>query len=87
MNPVTPLSLNDLLVSTKFQTEFGEATYHDMRRAFENEKRRNERRKAYFQTEAGKEYNRQKAKNFYQRHRDEILAKRKEQYQTKKEGK
>ena len=35
-----------------------------------------EKKRAYLKTEEGKEYNRQKSKNYYEAHREEVLAKR-----------
>jgi hypothetical protein len=83
--PAIPVSLNDVLVGATFTTDYGDASFADMRRAYENEKRRNEKRKQFFKTDEGKAYNRQKAKVFYQRHREEILSKRKESYEAKKQ--
>jgi|CryBogDrversion2_2_1035213.scaffolds.fasta_scaffold00654_4 hypothetical protein len=48
-------------------------------------KRNTDRRKAYLETEAGKEYNRLKAKEYYTRHKSEVLLKRKAEHEEKKE--
>ena len=52
---------------------------------YELHKRGVERRKTYLETEAGKEYNRQKAKEYYARHKSDVLLKRKADHEEKKE--
>jgi hypothetical protein len=52
---------------------------------YELHKRNAERRKTYLETEAGKEYNRQKAKEYYARHKSDVLLKRKAEHEEKKE--
>ncbi len=78
-------NLNDWLVSTTFQTEHGEAKWDDLMKAYAEVQRRKQSRKLYLQSEKGKEYNRLKAKTFYERHKDEILEKRKNTYETNKD--
>jgi len=57
----------------------------DLLRLYEREQRYKENKKAFYASDEGKEYNRQKAKLFYQRHKEEILAKRKTRYETDSE--
>ena len=52
----------------------------DLLRLYEREKRYKDAKKAFYASDEGKEYARQKAKLFYQRHKEQILAKRKERY-------
>ena len=52
---------------------------------YELHKRNTERRKTYLETDAGKEYNRQKAKEYYNRHKSDVLLKRKADHEEKKE--
>ena len=42
-------------------------------------------KKAFLQTEAGKLYNRAKAKEYYTRHKSEVLGRRKESYEENKD--
>lgn len=44
-------------------------------------KRRNAERSEWYKTEEGKEYNRQKAREYYLRHKDLILEKRAKRYE------
>ena len=67
------------------ETRMIDVPYAELVRAYEAEQRRKESRKAYLQTDKGKEYNRQKAKSFYERHKAEILEKRKTQYEENKD--
>ena len=45
----------------------------------------NEARKAWLKTDAGREWSRKKAKEYYDKHRDEVLAKRAERYEKDKD--
>lgn len=78
-------NLNDWLVSTTFTTQHGNVKWEDLLKAYGEVKKRKEQRQLYLQSEKGKEYNRAKAKAFYQRHKDKILEKRKLQYDTDKD--
>lgn len=48
------------------------------------EKRHYEQRKEFLSTDEGKQWNREKAKSYYERNRDIVLARRKAAYQAKK---
>ena len=67
------------------ETQYGKVEIDDLVKVYEATQRRKEARKAYLQTEKGKEYNRQKAKAFYERHKAQILEKRKTQYEQDKD--
>ncbi len=54
-------------------------------KVFNDYKRRNEVRAEWFKTEEGKAYNRQKAKEYYLRHKDKVLEKRAKRYEEDKE--
>jgi hypothetical protein len=69
------------MTQTIFTTVFGNATLPDLLKAYEQKQRNLEAKKAFMQTEEGKEYNKRKAKEFYLRHKAEVLAKRKERYE------
>jgi len=69
------------LTNTVFTTNYGEATLPDLLKAFEMSQRQKEAKKAWLQTDEGKEYNRTKAKEYYNRHKDVVLEKRKERYE------
>ncbi len=68
-----------------FTTAYGEATIQDLLTAYEKKKRYEAAKKEWMKTDAGKEYNRKKAKDYYERHKTEILAKRTARYETDKE--
>ena len=72
----------------KYTTDFGELEIEEIIRCCNLWKhymvRMNERKYERNQTEEGKEQNRAAAKSYYERHRDQILAKRKEAYERKK---
>lgn len=73
----------------KYQTDFGELEIEEIIRCCNLWKhsmaRNNEKRFEFNQTEQGKTRNRTNAKSYYQRHKEEILAKRKAAYEAKKE--
>ena len=49
-------------------------------KCWERYQKHNEAKKAWLKTEAGKEWSRNKARDYYARHREEVLAKRAERY-------
>jgi hypothetical protein len=69
-------------------TSFGEVPLDVLVKRYELEKKRDvkkyERRIAYLQTDEGKEWNREKAKAYYERNKEKVLAKRKAMYEAKK---
>lgn len=69
-------------------TEFGEVPIDVLVKRYESEKKREarkyEKRLAFLQTDAGKEWNRAKAKLYYEKHKAEVLARRKDWYKHKK---
>ena len=75
-------------MNTSYKTEYGDVSVEDLVRIY-NSHRRNalkhqERRSEFLQTDEGKEYNRVRAKAYYQAHKADILAKRKQQYEERK---
>lgn len=71
-------------------TAFGDVPIDALVKRYEAEKRRDakkyERRLAFLQTDEGIEWNRQKAKSYYERNREEILLKRRAYYIAKKQA-
>lgn len=65
------------------ETEFGQVNIPVLIRMYENQRRHLIERNEWRKTEAGKEYNRKKAKEFYERNKEQILAKRKALYEVK----
>lgn len=72
----------------KVQTKYGEQELEEVIRCYNLWKKliaKNvERKNKAHQTKEGKEKNRGNAKSYYERHREEILARRKEKYATNK---
>lgn len=56
-------------------------TLERLLRLHEQDKARALKRSEFFKTEEGREYARQKAKAYYQRHKSEVLAKRAKRYE------
>ena len=71
------------------KTEFGDVSIDELVRVYCVHKKANLRHQAhrhlFNQTERGKQLNRERAKNYYYTHRNEILQLRREQNQMKKE--
>lgn len=68
------------------KTSFGDVPLSEVLQAYEKKKKADERKKAWLQTEAGKEYNRQKSKDYYQRHKQEIAKIRAEKYDKERDA-
>jgi hypothetical protein len=62
------------------KTQFGEVPLADLVRAYEQKKQKLHERAEWFKTDAGREYNRMKAKQYYDKNKEKILAKRTERY-------
>lgn len=56
-------------------------TMEQVLKVFNDYKRRNAERSEWFKTEEGKAYNRQKAKEYYLRHKEKVLEKRAKRYE------
>lgn len=69
----------------KVRTQFGEVEIPVLIEYFEKMKSRAKARNEWMKTEEGKEYNRLKAKEFYERNKERILEKRKHMYEEKGE--
>lgn len=65
------------------QTSFGQVELPVLVKLYEAQQKHFQARKEWLKTEEGKAYNRMKAKEFYARHKEEILAKRKALYEVK----
>lgn len=68
----------------EYQTDYGTVKAAELIRVYGLWKKmidkQVEKRNAFNQTEEGKQKNRSRAKDYYQRHKEEILAKRKAKY-------
>lgn len=71
------------------QTEFGAIQVDELVRIYRKHRqsiaRRQEMQNLFLQTPEGKQYNRERAKAYYDRHKEAILEKRKEAYQIRKQ--
>ena len=70
---------------TPVQTSYGEVPLQTLLDAFEKKKQYEQAKKEWLKTDAGKEYQRKKAKDYYNRHRDQVLAKRAARYEKDSE--
>lgn len=65
----------------EYDTEFGKVKVEELIRVYGLWKNQitkaNERRVEFLQTEEGKQWNRDNARRYYERHREEILARKK----------
>lgn len=72
--------------STLISTTYGNVSLGELLRVYDTHKKANLRHQAkrhlFNQTDRGKELNRQRAKDYYYSHREEILAKRADQYKN-----
>ena len=70
-------------------TQFGNVSVDELVRVYQNHKqsiqKAVERRRDWLQTDQGKQYNRDRAKSYYERNKEAILEKRKTMYADKKE--
>lgn len=71
--------------NTPVQTAYGQVPFQKLLDAFEKKKQYEQNKKEWLQTDAGKEYQRKKAKEYYERHREEVLAKRAARYKVEHE--
>lgn len=69
----------------KVATAYGEAELPALIKAYESMKKNDERKKAWLKTERGKEWNCEKAKAYYQAHKDEVLEKRRQRYEQNRD--
>lgn len=69
----------------KVATAFGDAELPALIRAYEAMKKNDERKKAWLKTERGKQWNCEKAKAYYNEHKDEVLEKRRKRYEENRE--
>lgn len=71
--------------NTPVQTAYGQVPLQKLLDAFEKKKQYEQNKLEWMKTDAGREYNRQKAREYYQRHKEQVLAKRAARYETDKE--
>jgi len=62
-----------------------EPTPEQLQKLWEREQRRREAQAEFAKTPEGKAYNNERARNFYARHKEEILQKRKAYYEKNKD--
>lgn len=67
--------------TTPVATSYGEVPLQTLLDAFEKKKQYEQAKKDWLKTDAGKEYQRKKAKEYYNRHREQVLAKRASRYE------
>ena len=73
--------------SVLVKTAYGDVSLETLVQVYETSRRHNEKRGEWFKTEAGKAYQRQKAKEYYERNREKVLQKRAETYQDEEKRK
>ena len=66
-------------------TAYGNVPFAQILHAYEKSKQWAEKKKAWMKTEEGKAYNRQKSKDYYERHKAQVLQKRAKRYETDKD--
>lgn len=69
----------------KVQTAFGEADLPALIKAYECMKKNDERKKAWLKTDMGKAWNRGRSNAYYLAHKDEVLEKRKVNYEANRD--
>jgi hypothetical protein len=69
------------------KTAYGDIALETLVQVYETSRRHNEKRGEWFKTEEGKAYQRQKAKEYYERNKDKVLQKRAEAYQDEEKRK
>jgi hypothetical protein len=72
-------------MSEKITTAFGEADIPALVRAYETMKRADARKREWLKTDRGKEWNREKATEYYRNHKEEVLEKRRQRYEQNRE--
>lgn len=76
-----PLQDDQALISTPY----GTVPLNRLMTAFNATQRHAERRREWLQTDQGKEYNRQKAREYYQRNKQTVLERRANAYVTQRD--
>lgn len=72
----------EMETTTPVTTQFGDVPLAALILAYEQKKQKMHDRNEWFKTDAGKAYNRMKAKQYYDKHKEEVLAKRAARYDT-----
>ncbi len=68
-------------MDSKVQTSFGEVDLPALVRAYERTKKQDERKKAWLKTDKGKEWNRTKAKEYYEKNKEKVLERCRNNYE------
>jgi hypothetical protein len=63
-------------------TTYGQVPLEELVKAYEQKKKITDAKLEWYKTDAGKEYNRRKAKEYYERNKEKVLAKAAERYKT-----
>lgn len=79
--------MNPESITTAYGTVPTERMIHQFEAYQRRLKKRQEKRLEFIQTEEGKQWNRSRSKDYYEKHKEEILQKRKEAYSKKKNEK
>lgn len=69
-------------LTTPVQTSYGQVPLQELLNAYEKKKLYEKNKAEWFKTDEGKAYNRQKSKEYYQRHREDVLLKRAARYEV-----
>ena len=72
-------------LKTPVKTAFGEVPFEEVLRVYEKKQESARVKAEWLKTDEGKEYNRQKAKEYYERHKEKVLQKRAERYEKDKD--
>jgi hypothetical protein len=73
MNPQSQIVVN---------TTYGQVPLDELVKAYEQKKKSNDAKLEWYKTEEGKQYNRKKAKEYYERNKEKVLAKAAERYKA-----
>jgi len=63
------------------KTSYGEVSLETLVKVYETSRKHSQKRDDWFKTDEGRAYQRQKAKAYYERNKEKVLAKRAEAYQ------
>ena len=66
----------------RVKTAYGEVPLQALMDAYEKKKQYEQSKKVWLKTDAGREYQRKKAKQYYEKNREKVLAKRAARYTT-----
>lgn len=72
-------------MNTPVQTAHGQVTLEEILKTFNKAKQYELNKSEWLKTDEGKEYNRNKSKEYYERHKDKVLEKRAKRYEQDKD--